>query len=43
MGFYKNKGIKKGLTIKKSKIFYKNIFPKKSRLNYAENLLKKKK
>ena len=31
----------KGLTIKKSKIFYKNIFFPKSRLNYAENLLKK--
>ena len=38
--FTKIKGIKKGLTIKKSKIFYKNIFFPKSQLNYAENLLK---
>ena len=39
--FTKIKGIKKGSIIKKNRIFYKNIFFPKSKLNYAENLLKK--
>ena len=35
------KGIKGKLKIKKSKIFYKNIFLPKSKLNFGENLLSK--
>ena len=41
--FTKIKGIKKDTVLKKNKTFYKNIFFPKSQLNYAENLLKKKK
>ncbi len=40
--FTKIKGIKKGKTIKKNSIFYKNIFFPDSKINYAENLLVKK-
>ena len=36
-------GIKSKIKIKKSKIFYKNYFMPKSKLNFAENLLSKKK
>ena len=39
--FSKIKGIKGKLKIKKSKIFYKNIFLPDSKLNFAENLLSK--
>jgi acetoacetyl-CoA synthetase len=39
--FSKIKGIKGNKKIKKSKIFYKNIFLPKSKLNFAENLLSK--
>ena len=39
--FTKIKGEKRGLILKKNKIFYKNIFFPQSKLNYAENLLKK--
>jgi acetoacetyl-CoA synthetase len=35
------KGLKNKLEIKKSKIFYKNIFLPNSKLNFAENLLSK--
>ena len=40
--FTKIKGIKKGVSIKKNKIFYKNIFFPEAKINYAENLLVKK-
>ena len=40
--FCEVRGIKKNTKIKKSKIFYKNIFLPKSKLNFAENLLSKK-
>jgi len=40
--FTKIKGIKKGKIIKKKNIFYKNIFFPDSKINYAENLLRKK-
>tara|TARA_B100000029_G_scaffold201107_1_gene199333 strand:- start:253 stop:2217 length:1965 start_codon:yes stop_codon:yes gene_type:complete len=40
--FTKIKGFKGKKTIKKNKIFYKNIFFSDSKLNYAENLLAKK-
>ncbi len=40
--FTKIKGIKKGISIKKNKLFYKNIFFPKAKINYAENLLVKK-
>ncbi len=40
--FSKIKGSKGKLKIKKSKIFYKNIFLPKSKLNFGENLLSKK-
>ena len=40
--FCKVKGIKSNYKIKKSKIFYKNIFLPKSSLNFAQNLLSKK-
>ena len=40
--FTKIKGIKKGRSIKKNKIFYKNIFFPDSKINYAENLIVKK-
>ena len=40
--FTKIKGFKGKKTIKKNKIFYKNIFFADSKLNYAENLLPKK-
>jgi len=40
--FSKIKGIKSKIKIKKSKIFYKNSFLPKSKLNYTENLLSKK-
>ena len=39
--FSEIKGLKNKLEIKKSKIFYKNIFLPKSKLNFAENLLSK--
>ena len=39
--FTKIKGVKGESKIKKSKIFYKNIFLPKSKLNFAENLLSK--
>ncbi|MDA9604551.1 acetoacetate--CoA ligase [Candidatus Pelagibacter sp.] len=39
--FSKIKGFKTKLKIKKSKIFYKNRFLPKSKLNFAENLLSK--
>jgi acetoacetyl-CoA synthetase len=39
--FFEIKGLKNKLEIKKSKIFYKNIFLPKSKLNFAENLLSK--
>ena len=39
--FSKIKGIKSKKKIKKSKIFYKNIFLPKSKLNFGENLLVK--
>ncbi len=39
--FSKIKGIKSQKKIKKSKIFYKNIFLPKSKLNFGENLLSK--
>ncbi len=39
--FSKVKGIKSNYKIKKSNIFYKNIFLPKSKLNFAENLLSK--
>ena len=41
--FTKIKGIKRGIVLKKNKIFYKNIFFPDAKLNYAENLLRKKK
>ena len=41
--FTKIKGLKGQKIIKKNKIFYKNIFFPDSKLNYAENLLSKKK
>ena len=40
--YCKVKGIKGKEKIKKSKIFYKNIFLPNSKLNFAENLLSKK-
>ena len=40
--FSKIKGIKSNIKIKKSKIFYKNIFLPNSKLNFGENLLSKK-
>ena len=40
--FTKIKGIKRGIVLKKNKIFYKNIFFPDAKLNYAENLLRKK-
>ena len=40
--FTKIKGIKKGKIIKKNKVFYKNVFFPDSKINYAENLLRKK-
>ena len=40
--FCKVKGIKGRNKIKKSKIFYKNIFLPNSKVNFAENLLSKK-
>jgi len=40
--FTKIKGIKRGLVLKKNKIFYKNVFFPDTKLNYAENLLRKK-
>lgn len=40
--FTKIKGFKGKKTIKKNKIFYKNVFFADSKLNYAENLLPKK-
>ena len=40
--FCKVKGIKSNYKIKKSKIFYKNIFLPNSSLNFAQNLLSKK-
>ena len=39
--FSKIKGLKSSIKIKKSKIFYKNIFLPKSKLNFGENLLSK--
>ena len=39
--FSKIKGLKSKIKIKKSKIFYKNIFLPNSKLNFAENLLSK--
>mgnify|MGYP006161317671 FL=1 len=39
--YCKVKGIKNKKIIKKSKIFYKNIFLPKSKLNFSENLLVK--
>jgi acetoacetyl-CoA synthetase len=39
--FSKIKGFKSKVKIKKSKIFYKNIFLPNSKLNFAENLLSK--
>ena len=39
--FTKIKGIKGKKVLKKNKIFYKNLFFPKSKLNYAENLLPK--
>jgi acetoacetyl-CoA synthetase len=39
--FLEIKGLKSKLKIKKSKIFYKNIFLPNSKLNFAENLLSK--
>ena len=39
--FSKIKGLKDRIQIKKSKIFYKNIFLPNSKLNFAENLLSK--
>jgi len=39
--FSKVKGLKSKTKIKKSKIFYKNIFLPKSKLNFAENLISK--
>jgi len=39
--FSKIKGIKNDKNIKKSKIFYKNLFLPNSKLNFAENLLSK--
>jgi acetoacetyl-CoA synthetase len=39
--FTKIKGIKSNKKIKKSKIFYKNLFLPNSKLNFAENLLSK--
>ena len=39
--FCKVKGIKSKKKINKSKVFYKNIFLPKSKLNFAENLLVK--
>ena len=39
--FTQIKGLKGKKKIKKSKIFYKNIFLPHSKLNYAENLLPK--
>ena len=39
--FSKIKGIKSNNKIKKSKIFYKNLFLPNSKLNFAENLLSK--
>ncbi len=39
--FSKIKGLKNSKKIKKSKIFYKNIFLPKSKLNFGENLLSK--
>ena len=39
--FTKIKGIKSTKKIKKSKIFYKNLFLPNSKLNFAENLLSK--
>ncbi len=39
--FSKTKGIKSNKKIKKSKIFYKNLFLPGSKLNFAENLLSK--
>ena len=39
--FTKIKGIKSSKKIKKSKIFYKNLFLPNSKLNFAENLLSK--
>jgi len=39
--FCKVKGIKNKLKLKKSKIFYKNIFLPKNKLNFAENILSK--
>ena len=41
MGFFRIKGFKSKLKIKKSKIFYKNKFLPNSKLNFAENLLSK--
>ena len=40
--FTKIKGIKKGKIIKRNKVFYKNVFFPDSKINYAENLLRKK-
>ena len=40
--FCKVKGIKSNYKIKKSKIFYKNVFLPNSSLNFAQNLLSKK-
>ena len=40
--FSEIKGFKSKIKIKKSKIFYKNIFLPNSKLNFAENLLSKK-
>ena len=39
--FTKIKGIKSTKKIKKSKVFYKNLFLPNSKLNFAENLLSK--
>ena len=39
--FTKIKGIKSDKKIRKSKIFYKNLFLPKSKLNFGENLLSK--
>ena len=39
--FSEIKGLKSKLKIKKSKVFYKNIFLPNSKLNFAENLLSK--
>ena len=39
--FTRIKGVKSNKNIKKSKIFYKNLFLPNSKLNFAENLLSK--